>query len=168
MRRFAYSCLLLALLAPLQLQAQRRPRASPPVSAGARVGYEVSFDKFVAGGYLRIPLPGVSLELQGVADFTFLSGFTARQYAADLIWRTGAGIYLGGGPVFRNTLFSDARVGETLERETRRGYSLFFGFGGTGGGLGGLITGVELRWVFVDDFKPRTIMAQFGIPLLWP
>lgn len=168
MHRFAYGCLVLALLSPGPLQAQRRPGASPPVSAGARVGYEVSFDKFVAGGYLRLPLPGVPLELQGVVDFTFLSGFTARQYAADLIWRTGSGIYLGGGPVYRNTLFSDDQVGETIERETRRGYSLLVGFGGTGGGMAGLVTGVELRWVFVDDFRPRTIMTQFGIPLLWP
>jgi hypothetical protein len=161
MTRTAVLLLATSLLAPAALTAQQQPTTA--VSVNARVGYDMEFDALVTGASLRVPVLRFPFELQGAFDFTFLDGLTDRQLALDLLYRAGAGLFLGGGVIFRNSIYVEDAAGP---RETRTGYSLVLGLGGAPSRRGRVLTGLEVRWMWVGDFSPQTIVAQVGIPLL--
>lgn len=150
---------------PADALAQSR-QAVTGFTVSGRLGYDVEFDVLAVGAGLRAGLGRLPFEAQVAGDFTFLSGgVTERQVAVDLLYRVGSGgLALGGGPVFRNTYWevTDESLGS---RETRTGYSLVLALGGVPDQRSRLVTGLEIRWISVGDFNPRTIMAQVGLSL---
>jgi hypothetical protein len=164
LRTFAMlaGCALAGLPGTVRAQVEGPPIVRA-LTLGPRVGYDTEFSAFVAGAYVRLPLPKIPVELQSTADFTFLNKITERQVAVDVLWRSGVGVYVGGGPVFRNTVFVSDNPDDP--RETRTGYSLVIGLGGTPTRDRWWIGGLELRWARVEDFRPMTIMVEVGIPL---
>jgi hypothetical protein len=160
--------LLLALVfgsGPEALVAQMRGEAAriPHVGVNARVGYDIDFDGPVLGVGTMIGLPRVPFSVHAAADVTFLDRINERQLAVDLLFHVGRGLAVGGGPVFRNTIYD---VEDGLgPRETRTGYSLVAALGSAAPRFGRLLTGLELRWIWIEDFRPQTIIAQAGLSL---
>jgi hypothetical protein len=150
----------LILLAPATARAQG---AQSAFSVGPRLGFEFALQAVVAGGFARLGIPGTPFELQSVGDLTF-GRITDRQLTVDLLYRASPGLYLGAGPVFWNSRFGTGA--ELGARETRTGWSLFVTLG-TGVEAGrSIMSGLELRWVFLDAYRPRTLVGQLGIPLI--
>lgn len=150
----------LILSVPVQAHAQAHQDA---FSAGPRVGYEFGLQALLAGGFVRLGIPGTSIELQSVADVSF-ARVTERQVTVDLLYRTSSGFYLGGGPVFWNSRFVSG--GEVGARETRTGYSLIVTLGTGVESDRSVMSGIEMRWIFLNGYKPRTMVAQLGLPLI--
>lgn len=153
-------------LSPSDAEAQRRqPAASGSTFlVGAKVGFDTRFDKPMAGVALRapvpIPLPGPGLlAVQASGDFTFLDDLTERQLTLDLLYDLG-GLSIGGGPVFRNSFWIDAPAGE---RETRTGYSVVVGLGGTPMGRSSIAVGLEYRFVSVEELSPRPLTLMVAV-----
>lgn len=155
--------LALLLLAPAtELVAQQLADAPRSVRIAARVGYdvEVSNGALILGGGVRASLPGpLPLEVQGLADFTFLNNLTERQANVDVLWQF-RGVALGGGPAWRNTIW----LNNGARRETRTGVSGVAIFGGAAG-RGLLSAQLELRYTKVSDFTPSAIMIGVNLPL---
>lgn len=134
---------------------------------GPRIGMDITDNVFVLGGHLRIPVdPWQRFELMPGFDLTFQSGLTERQFELDgaLYIDEARTFYLGGGAAFRNTFYLGENNQLLDRRETRTGYSLFGGLHG-GTFLDVLVTQIEFRWTFVDDFRPRTITLGFDYPI---
>lgn len=159
------AALALGLLPPTPSAAQVTGFPSPAgLTVTGRLGYDIEFDEFVAGAALRADVGRLPLELQIAGDWTFLDIITERQVAIDLLYKFGrGGLSIGGGPVFRNSVYiTDDEPGP---RETRTGYSLLLSMGGVPQDRSRLVTGLEFRWIFIEEFRPRTLMAQVGVVL---
>lgn len=154
-----------ALLAPSALHAQIGGGGPAPsgFSVAARGGYDLSLDSPVAGAEARLGVFRLPFDVKVAGDFTFLDRLTERQLSVDLLYRLGNGLALGGGPVYRNSIYDTDDL--SAPRETRSGYSLVVAVGGLPG-RGRLVSGLEVRWVRVDEFRPQTITAQMGLNLL--
>lgn len=169
MNRLLAFVLLALLLAPGTAQAQRMDRrpAGPEFTVGIRGGFDLEFEDPVAGVAVLVPVPWLrGLAVQAAGDLTFLDALTERQAAVDLLYGLG-GLRIGGGVVFRNTVWPDALAdpapGSTLPRETRTGFSAVLGLGGTPLGDSPFVVGLEVRFVWVDDFKPRPLTVGVGV-----
>lgn len=163
----AAAALALAALTVLPADVLAQGRGSVAgLTVSGRVGYDIEYDVLAVGAGLRAGLGRLPFEAQVAGDLTFLSGdVTERQLALDLLFRLGTGgLAFGGGPVFRNSYWEvdDEGLGN---RETRTGYSLVLALGGVPEWGSRLVTGLEVRWISVEDFNPRTIMAQVGLSL---
>jgi hypothetical protein len=162
------SALVLALApSPDTLVAQVRGDAARPSQLGvnARVGYDLDLDGPLLGAGLVVGVPRVPFAVQAVGDVTFLDRVNERQLALDVLYRWGRSLGVGGGPVFRNTIF-ETDGGLLGPRETRTGYSLVASLGAVAPRSGRLLTGFELRWVWIENFRPQTLTAQVGLSLL--
>lgn len=156
------------LVAPLSGQlGSRPPSGGDAFIVGPRGGYDFQNDAPLLGAFLRSATFG-RVFVQGTADLTFLNGLTDRQAGADVLVRLGrGGVLLGGGPVWRSSVFpgDDGFIPLGAERETRVGYS-FVGILGGLPGRGRYITSIEFRYTVVDEIKPQVLSLQIGIPLL--
>lgn len=169
MSRLLASLLLALLLVPGAARAQRMDRRppAPELTVTVRGGFDLEFDDPVAGAAILVPLPWVrGLSLQGAGDLTFLEGLTERQAAVDLLYGLG-GFRIGGGVVFRNSIWpdalEDAEPGADLPRDTRTGFSAVIGLGGTPLGDSPFVVGVEIRFVWVEEFHPRPFTVGLGL-----
>jgi hypothetical protein len=166
-RAAGWAFLAALLVTPAPALAQMGGGVSPPggMTVSGRLGYDLSLDAFALGASARVGLGRVPFELQMAGDATFLDRVTERQLAVDVMYRLGrGGLAFGGGPVFRNTFYETD--GELGPRETRRGYSLVVALGGVPSPRERLVTGLEVRWIRVENFRPQTLMAQVGLALL--
>ncbi len=156
------------LVAPLSGQVGGGPRAAADAFiVGARGGYDFQGDAPLLGAYVRSSTLGRVL-VQGTADLTFLNGLTERQAGADVLVAVGRqGVLVGGGPVWRNTIYpgDDGLIAFDAERDTRVGFSLTALLGGFPG-RGRYMTSVEIRYTRVDDIEAQVLSLQIGIPLL--
>jgi hypothetical protein len=168
MTRAIFPAVLLALfLSTSPLEAQRRqpgPVETPPITLGAKAGFDTRFDKPMAGLVVKAPvpvqLPGRGfLAVQAAADFTFLDALTERQLTLDVLYDLG-GLSIGGGPVFRNSFWVDSPVGE---RETRSGYSIVVGLGGMPMARSAIAVGLEYRFVSVEELRPRPLTLTVAV-----
>lgn len=162
--------LAVCLLAPAPVRAQQ-PGADgaspwPPISVGARFGYDQSANGEVVGAQVRIPVlrSGV-LEVVPNGDITFLSRLREYGLNVDVVYVRGGsrgGFYLGGGFAMRNSIFG---IDPGEERSNELGYGAVVGLKtGAGGGIG---TQVEFRWSFLPgvDYDPRAVTLGVNIPL---
>jgi hypothetical protein len=158
----------LGLLAPGSLEAQSGGGGEAPSGfvVTARAGFDLDLDGPVLGLGAEVGIPKLPLALAAAGDATFLDAITERQLALDVLYRVGGGLRLGGGPVFRNTIY-EIEDDEVLgPRETRTGYSLLLSIGGAPSRERTVVTGLEVRWVRVEDFRPQTLMVRVGLSLL--
>lgn len=166
--RTLLAALLLVAALPAAADGQRRPPPEVPFVVGAKVGFDTQTrEAVVAGGFLRVPLPVPGRFALGVGgDLTFLEGLTERQLTVDVVYDLG-GVYVGAGPVFRNTIWpaTGADPGSLSDRESRTGFSLVLGLGGSPMGRLPLAVGLEYRFVWVDDFRPRPLTLGVGVAL---
>jgi hypothetical protein len=152
------------LLAASPLSAQ--PGSGPigqgaGLSAGPRILVDFETGDLTLGGEVRFALPAPDfLQFRALYDFTFLDGLTERTFAFDALLATG-GFAIGGGPVVRNT-----RLGADEPREDLNGWSAVLMLGGDPRTRGRFNLGIELRWIFVDPFEPRTLGVVVGLPIL--
>lgn len=151
--------LLLALAAgaagDVQAQGPRRaPAPAPaPVVVGAYGGWDTFFREPLVGGRIRVAVPGLDLlAVQATGDLTFLTAITERQATVDLLL-TGGGFAVGGGPVFRNTIWDVSGN----RRETRTGWSAVLSLGGVPMGRSAFSVGIDYRFVQVGGFQPRPL-----------
>lgn len=159
MRRALLNIVLLLALsatgaADLTAQGPRRSGPSPPaLLVGVYGGWDTFYREPLVGGKVRVAAPRFDfLALQATGDLTFLSAITERQATVDLLL-TGGGFAVGGGPVFRNTIWDlsgDAR-------ETRTGWSAVISFGGIPLGQAPFAVGVDFRFVRVGGFRPSPL-----------
>ena len=145
---------LLALPSVLEAQGPRRGDAPPQVfTVGVRGGYDTEFSEPVLGLVTRVPTQIIPrVYVQGAVDWTFLQTLTEWQITTDVMYDLG-GLFLGGGPVFRNSVWVDSNGA----RETRTGYSVFASLGGVPLGRLPFATGLEFRYVRVEDFSPTPV-----------
>lgn len=136
-----------------------------PAQIGARFGYDYNSTGSVVGAQLRVPvIPSGFVEIVPNADITFLTGLKEYQYGVDAVFVSGGrrgGIFLGGGVVWRNSIFDDPP-----NRETKTAPDVVAGvrsgplFGGN------LNSQLEIRWVFLDTaVKPRIFTFGVNFPL---
>jgi hypothetical protein len=165
------AALLLVILMPGTLEAQRRGRAPqraprqawPAATIGAQVGYDDVSQGNVLGAQIRVPvLRNAKVALMPSANVTFLTGLKEYQLNLDAVFVPGGrrgGIYVAGGLAARNTIF----LGES-ERETRTGVGV----------AAGILTGaesrvgvqLEFRQIFVDeDLRPRLLTLGINVAL---
>lgn len=159
------------LLAPSSVFGQLRPRSGSgggwaPPQIGVHFGYDYNSTGSVAGAQLRIPiLPSGFVELVPNGDITFLTGLKEYQYGVDAVVLSGGrrgGIYVGGGLVWRDTVYQDS----DSERTTRRWADIVAGLRTGQLGVLPLTTQIEIRWVFVDQpVKPRYLTLGINLPL---
>jgi len=156
---------LLALLLATPLRAQLGPRLAADdewalaVYARGLVDFEQGDPTLGAEARLHLPWPGV-VQLRAAYDLTFLDGLTERTLLVDALLASG-GFAVGGGPVVRNTRLSPGDPRENFE-----GWSAVVMLGGDPRAQGRTTFGIELRFLFVDPFRPRTLGVTFGLPLL--
>ncbi|UCC24059.1 MAG: hypothetical protein JSU98_10000 [Gemmatimonadales bacterium] len=166
MRRLPYLLLTLLLAAPGTVEAQRSaPLPTQPWTVGGKVGFDAQTDDMVLGVETRIPLPLPGrFAVQLGADWTFLEILTERQFTADLLYDLGA-VAIGGGPVFRNSVWLDGDVPPSGDlddaRETRTGYSLVLSLGGPLGRGSPWGVAIQYRMIWVEGFSPRAL--TFGL-----
>lgn len=160
--------LAVCLLAPAPVHAQQPGVEGtwPPISIGARFGYDQSANGEVVGAQLRIPvLRSGAVEVVPNGDITFLSRLREYGLNVDVVYVRGGslgGIYLGGGFAMRNSIFG---IDPGEDRSNELGYGAVLGLKtGTGRGIG---TQVEFRWSFLPgvDYDPRAVTLGVNIPL---
>lgn len=171
LRKLASLLTLAFLLAPPSASAQLRPRSAPergwaPPQIGVHFGYDYNSTGSVAGGQLRVPVhPSGYVELVANGDITFLTGLKEYQYGVDAVVLSGGrrgGIYVGGGMVWRDTIYQD----ETETRETKRWPDIVAGLRTGQLGVLPITTQIEIRWVFVDGpVNPRYLTLGINLPL---
>jgi hypothetical protein len=162
--RSVFLLLLLALTAPpVQAQFGSRPRQARPRAEAFMVvprgGIDFEYQDGVVGLLLRVPtrvIPGVALQAAG--DLTFVESGTSRRLALDVVYDF-RGLRVGGGPVFRNGFWVDSQA----VRDTRSGFSLLLGVGGSVLGRSAITTEIEARFVWVDDLNPRPVTLGLSI-----
>lgn len=158
------SLLFAAALAAMPLAAQ--PPSDGPsdgwaLSVGPRLLVDFESSNLTLGGEARFaPAVPSFLQLRAIYDFTFLDGLTERTFLLDVLYAT-QGFAVGGGPVVRNT-----RIGVDDPRENFEGWSAVVMLGGDPRSDGRFNVGIELRWIFLDPFDPRTLGAVVSLPLL--
>jgi hypothetical protein len=145
--------------------AQFGPGSGPIRNAfevGGRAGYDFRGDAPILGAYARSSVVRrVALQVSG--DLTFLDRLTERQATAELLGQVSPGVWIGAGAAFRNSVFQrDPQQGEG-GRETRVGYTIVGLLGGGGGGR--VVSGIEIRFTAVDDFRSQLVALQVGIPI---
>lgn len=172
--------LLLTGLAPAASSAQFLPGAGrgpgPRAEGGGietavlgRVGFDMQFQNLMVGGLARASFPvALTPTLQVSGDLTFFDGLTDRGAGADLLLEVIPGLFLGGGPYWRNTVYAvdpleGPATGES-RRETRLGWSAVVQLGGIGG-RDRRVTGLEFRWAEIDGYNPQMLSLQFGVRL---
>lgn len=156
----------LCVVAVIALTAPTEARAQGPgddvrsgVLVGGRVGFDLRNEALVLGAQSHLLLdPWGVTALMPNAEVAFLSGITEYQLNADAAAVLFQGLYFGGGAAFRNTVF------EGPEREWRTGYNLFVGFRSPLR-REGLSTQLELRWTFVEEFRPRIVSVGVNVPV---
>lgn len=148
------------------VEAQRRAIGGPFATVGARVGFDTRFNRPIAGLAFRGALPRVPrLGFQAAGDFTFLQELTEAQISLDALLDLG-GLAVGGGPVFRNTIWDVDETGAPGgDRETRLGYSAAVILGGRPMPRARYTTQIELRFVWAEDFRPRPVVIGVGLVL---
>lgn len=163
----ALALLLTPANASSQGRANPRPKSGakwPAAAIGVRLGYDSNSTGSVLGTQLRVPiLRSGYVEVVPNGDITFLRGLKSYQGAVDLVFVSAGrdgGLYVGGGPVWHNTIF------EGPGRETRLGSSAVVGLN-TPAVLGDVLAvQLEIRWVFLDAaFHPRTTSIGVNVPL---
>lgn len=131
----------------------------PPIEIGARVGFDSDgfSDAFVVGAQLRVPVwPSGHVEVVPNGSITFLNQLKEYQFAPDLVFVTGGrrgGLYLGGGPVWLNSVFDGP------DRATELGWSFVVGIRSSrvfGGPVGAQI---QLRQSYVADLRRRRVLS---------
>jgi hypothetical protein len=173
----ALTALALALLLapPAAVSAQLRPRSAPgsgwaPPQVGVHFGYDYNSTGSVAGAQMRIPiLPNGFVELVPNGDITFLTGLKEYQYGVDAVVLSGGrrgGLYIGGGLVWRDTIYPDNTSEGISGRTTKRWADVVAGLRTGQLGVLPITTQIEIRWVFVDaPVKPRYLTLGFNLPL---
>lgn len=148
--------------APLSAQPGSGPIGTGTgLSVGPRVLVDFETGDLTLGGEVRFAPPAPDfLQFRALYDFTFLSGLTERTFAFDVLFSTG-GFAVGGGPVIRNTRLTGADPREDFD-----GWSAVVMLGGDPRTRGRFNVGLELRWMFVDPFEPRTFGVVVGLPLI--
>jgi hypothetical protein len=152
-----------AVWTPVAAQPVPGGRWNQGVLIGAHVGMENQslFEGVLLGGQMHFMMdPWGIVSFVPSGEFEFRNGVRDWQANADIALMPRPGIYVGSGFAFRNSVY-----GEELVRETRRGYSLFFGLRAppTPMKIG---VQLELRWTFVSQQKPRMITVGANFPLL--
>lgn len=173
--------LLVTALLPGQASAQFLPEGTSPRRSSdegsrgietalvARGGFDFQFQSLVLGGLARatFDLP-LKPTVQATGDLTFFDGLTDRGGGFDALVEVVPGISIGGGPYWRNTVFVQEPLADpepgTDRRQTRLGWSAVLQLGGIGG-VGNRVTGLEFRWVELDDYNPQMLTLQFGLRL---
>lgn len=151
-----------ALSIPTCLTAQPGGRIgdAPALSVGPRLLVDFDASVLTLGGEVRFAPPAPEfLQIRAAYDFTFLDGLTERTLMLDLLLAT-RGFAVGGGPAVRNT-----RISSEDPREDIRGWSAVVMLGGDPRVNSRFSFGLELRFLFLDDFEPRTFGAVLGVPL---
>ena len=159
------------LLAPPSVSAQLRRRSAPgrgwaPPQIGVHFGYDYNSTGSVAGAQLRIPvIPSGFVELVSSGDITFLTGFKVYEYGVDAVVLSGGrrgGLYLGGGVVWRDTIYPETAPA----RATKRWPDIVAGLRTGQLGVLPITTQIETRWVFVDTpVHPRYLSLGLNLPL---
>jgi hypothetical protein len=129
-------------------------------------GYDYNSTGSVAGGQIRVPiLPSGHVEILAVGDVTFLTNLKEYQYGLDAVVLSGGrrgGLYLGGGVVWRDTIYEDS----SPDRATRLWPNIVAGLRTGQLGVLPITTQIEIRWVFVDDaVNPRYLTLGVNLPL---
>jgi hypothetical protein len=165
-RTATVAALLLALATAAPGRAQG-PQAGGLVWQGVLLGAHVGvqnqslFEGVLLGGQAHVLLdPWGKLVLMPNAEIEFRNGVRDWQANADAAVMPLRGIYVGGGFAYRNTVYE-----EELGRETRRGYSVFFGLRSPPV-PGRLSTQIELRWSFISELRPRMLTLGVNFPVL--
>lgn len=152
--------------AAAQFGGNSGPRVQNAFTVGARGGFDFKSDAPLIGLFARTSLIS-RLAVQATGDLTFLNGLTERQAGADVLVRLGSqGLHVGGGPVWRNSIFPNADGITDIDapRETKVGWSIVGILGGLPG-RGRFLNAVEFRYTVVDELKPQLLTLQFGLPL---
>lgn len=146
--------------AELTAQGPRRSGPAPPaLLVGVYGGWDTFFREPLVGAKVRVAVPRFDfLALQATGDLTFLSAITERQATVDLLL-TGGGFALGGGPVFRNTVWDLSGN----PRETRTGWSAVISFGGVPFGRAPFAVGIDYRFVRVGGFRPSPLTLSVTV-----
>lgn len=147
------------------MAAQPEPggRWNQGVLVGAHIGMENQglFEGFLIGGQTHLMVdPWGIVTLMPNGEFEFRNGVRDWQANADIALVPRPGIYVGSGFAFRNSVY-----GEELVRETRRGYSIFFGLRSPPSPLK-IGVQLELRWSFISQQKPRQFTVGANFPVL--
>lgn len=133
--------------------------APPPVILGVYGGWDTFYREPLVGGKLRVAVPGLDfLAVQATGDLTFLTAITERQATADLLL-TGGGFSVGGGPVFRNSVWDVSGN----RRETRTGWSALLSFGGVPFGRAPFSVGIDYRFIRVGGFRPSPLTLSVTV-----
>lgn len=134
-------------------------RGWTPIVA-ARLGWSIRDAAPAVGVQLRIPLPIPVLRpsLTAGGDLVFQQGLRERQGFADATLGMFAPLYVGGGAVALNSVFSDS-----AERQTKLGFSLVANV--RGGRMGPLTSEIEFRWMKVGELSPRFLTLSLGYQL---
>lgn len=162
MARAPHLLLLLLGVLPGALQAQGQPSSPWGVEAGGRVAYAFQGSAPVLGAFVRVGLPG-AFTVQGGGELVFLDGLTERQIGGEVLYAIGPALHVGGGPVWRNTVFEPGDDPEL--RDTRLGYGIVVLLGETASRSGASV-GIEFRYSSVSDLGQRTLGLHVAIPLV--
>lgn len=131
----------------------------PPVEIGAHIGFDSDgfTDAFVLGGQLRVPVwPSGHVEVAPSGSITFLTGLKEYQFAPDVVFVTGGrrgGLYLGGGPVWLNSIFDGP------DRATELGWSFVVGLRSSGVLGAPFGAQIQLRQSYVADLRRRRVLS---------
>jgi hypothetical protein len=161
---FPYLAALLVLMpgAVLGQRPSPQPGEAPgwaPIEIGAHIGFDSDgfTDAFVLGAQLRVPVwPSGHVEVVPNGSITFRSRLKDYELAPDLVVVTGGrggGLYLGGGPLWLNTIFDGP------DRATELGWSFVVGLRSSrvfGAPFG---TQIQLRQSYVADFRRRRVLS---------
>ncbi len=147
---------------PLSAQPGSNPIGTGTgLSIGPRVLVDFESSDLTLGGEIRFAPPAPDfLQVRAAYDFTFLDGLTERTLLFDVLLAT-RGFAIGAGPVVRNT-----QLTAEDPREDFTGWSAVVALGGDPRTRGRFNVGLELRWIFLDPFEPRTLGLVVGLPLL--
>jgi len=130
-----------------------------PIEIGARIGFDSDgfTDAFLLGAQLRVPVwPSGYVEIVPNGSVMFLRGLKEYQFAPDAVVVTGGrrgGLYLGGGPVWLNSIF------EGPDRSTEAGWSFVVGLRTSGAFGAPFGTQIQLRQSYVADLRRRRVLS---------
>jgi len=172
MQRSLLATLLLGMLLPGALEAQRRGRSQegvasgpwPPITIGIHFGYNDDLSSgTVLGAQIRMPIiRSAKIEVMPSGSVTFLTGLKEYQFNLDAVYVLGGrsgGLYAGGGLAVRNTLFT-----EGVGRETKTGGGVAVGFRSRPETKVGIQ--LEVRQIFLDsNLSPKVLTFGVNFPL---
>jgi hypothetical protein len=135
------------------------PSGWAPIEMGARVGFDSDgfTDAVLLGAQMRIPvIPSGHVKIVPNGAVMFLSGLREYQTALDAVVVTGGrsgGLYLGGGPVWLNSIFTGP------DRTTEVGWSFVVGLSLPGVSGVPFGTQLQLRQSYVADLRRRRVFS---------